>query len=423
MKARASWIRVSAVVLGVSLVASCREAQQPIPQANTAPEAGTHVLLDGGTVEAQGSHSSAVELLKLLRASTKTGKSAEPEEVRRMVAELHAKASRSEGQILDRVLALLDEMAGVATILDGDGTFEEKQRRTRPALDRILRGYVQAARELAALEPDDDNIQASLVSTLYYMPDLARSLSAQEPERDGTWHREGVAKADALVQRFPLLARTHEFRGWICVNEHEDRLACLRHYAACMKLEGAAAGCAKTYRVLAEDTVAPRCSAAGLRPELKLFTATYFSGPGTRSILSPMKGPSGKHEKMHIDLHSGFDMKDLVDVARAGTVQVETRTWDAAARALGPIASRTSQVVFWNVKKERQAQFDAWIAKTVDRHISTWLVILEGKRWVAAGEFIGDDDHAPLRLDDVSIDEICTKTVRPSLPADLPPPQ
>jgi hypothetical protein len=72
-------------------------------------------------------------------------------------------------------------------------------------------------------------------------------------------------------------------------------------------------------------------------------------------------------------------------------------------------------------KSERRAAFDAWLAKVVEPHVSTWLVVLDGNRWVAGGELHTATDE-PLRLDDVGIDAICASTIRPTLPADLPAP-
>jgi hypothetical protein len=148
-------------------------------------------------------------------------------------------------------------------------------------------------------------------------------------------------------------------------------------------------------------------------------TGTLLSRPSTTTLMAPagLRGfdPS---QKLYLDAQGGFALDDIADQARATTATFSHRDWDNAKKALGPTTEREVSSVVVRLRAERRADFDAWVKKTVDPHITTWLVILDHDRWIAAAE-MDQKAHRFVRFGDIAIATLCTKTESPTLPADI----
>lgn len=412
-------------VLPLAAVFACGQPRAPVAAAQAAPRAaptGDLAPPPSSAKQPDKTPHLADDLQAILRSALGAGQPKKNvDELRRAVESLRSHVDVTEQPVVDRVLGLLDDAREQAAILDGPGTFDEKQKKLRPVTNRFLQKYVRIARDVAEMTPDDAEAQMRFAGLLYGMPDLARSLLAADAARDDAWRKEGLTTTDALLRRYPTLPALHSMRGMMCMREHESVVACLHHFADCMKLEGGAGSCAKHYHQVAVEETSPRCNTAALRSGLTLHVGSHFARPDSREIGVVPDAERMPDSEFYVTTQPGFALRDLVETAHASVVHLET----TSSNASGPpkVTSREQPRVSWTVKPGQRAAFDAWLAKTVEPHISTWLVVLDGKKWVGAGPYGANvASEIGLSFEDMSIDAVCAKTFRPTLPADLPPP-
>jgi len=175
---------------------------------------------------------------------------------------LRDKARGAERELLERGLTLQRDFRAVR-----GSVFE-------PADPQLWKRLIDIDRAWIALYPDEPGPQLALAKTLRHAMHALVVFDAMNQSDLLEQEQEGNRSVKALAERFADNADVQAERGQVCVEEREDRIACMRRFVRCLALDPGKQACAESLAELREAYVAPYCPAADVKPGFRLRVAT-----------------------------------------------------------------------------------------------------------------------------------------------------
>lgn len=249
---------LTAALLAVALLAGCPSRHAP-PTMAVKPDTGTPATAT------RPSHISA--LLRSLPSLSG---------VRDRVAQLDSRLKTTMVSATPKERALLKRFKAEALPL------WRKARPTRADLARGLELSMALARGMAALHPDDEEVQVIVAASL-----AMAGRSAEALELDGAAYQpEALRLSRALITRFPRSARAHAQLGHVlALAQGDNGLEAMRHYGRCLELDPTSTRCRANLKMLATDHSRPRCVGVDIEPTIALYRTSRHPAPGAQKSL------------------------------------------------------------------------------------------------------------------------------------------
>lgn len=361
-----SRLSLATALLTLLLLAGCHK-QRPRQKSEARPATAV------ATTASKPSH--ILALLQTLPSPSQGGDQA-AEFDRRLAASM-TKATNKERRLLRRF------KSEVLPVL-------RKPNPTGAELEAGLKGLLELLRGLAALHPNDVDVQVVLAASLSMVGTSVRNLGL-----DGTTYRaESLRLSRALVTRFPRSAKAHAQLGHTLALQTSDHgLDAMKHYARCLELEPTSARCRETLQALATDHRRPRCAGRDIESTVVLQQASVRPSPGAQ------KTTTRDGQLLFLVGRPLFGASDIAYVIDHSC---------GAAIVLSPAATKRFATATESLARQPGAQ----VALVVGGKVLTAPRLLEaipgGRLVVCTGE-----DRAPV------LGQLCTRTSRPQLPPEL----